>query len=117
MDEREMRERFAAATLAHLATADRQGTPHVVPVVFALDGDTIYFAVDQKPKRTRDLKRLRNIGMNPSVAVLVDHYEEDWNALWWGRGDGSARGLDTRPQPARAVHPPAGGHSPYRMQP
>jgi len=117
MNEPEMRERFAAARLAHLATADSDGMPHVVPVVFALDGDTIYFAVDQKPKRTRDLKRLRNIAMNPSVAVLVDHYEEDWNALWWVRADGSARVLDPGPDTERAMQLLAGRHSQYRMQP
>ena len=117
MDEREMRERFAAATLAHLATADRQGTPHVVPVVFALDVDTIYFAVDEKSKRTRELKRLRNIAMNPSVAVLVDHYEEDWNALWWVRADGSARVLEPGPDAAHGLQLLAQRHSQYLSQP
>jgi len=117
MNEPEMRERFATARLAHLATADSRGTPHVVPVVFALDGDTIYFAVDQKPKQTRDLKRLRNIAMNPSVAVLVDHYEEDWSALWWVRADGSARVLDPGPDTERAMHLLAQRHSQYLTQP
>src|SRR5690348_17443708 len=103
MDQSEMRERFAGARVAHLATADSEGRPHVVPVVFALDGDTILFAVDAKPKQTRDLKRLRNIEVNPSVAVLVDHYEEDWEALWWVRADGSARVLDPGPDTDRAM--------------
>src|SRR4029077_12287762 len=98
MDQAEMRNRFAAAQVARLATTDSEGRPHVVPVVFALDGETIYFAVDQKPKQTRELKRLRNIATNPSVAVLVNHYEEDWNALWWVRADGSARVLDPGPE-------------------
>src|SRR5437773_12568946 len=117
MNEPEMRERFAAARLAHLATADSDGMPHVVPVVFALEGDTIYCAVDQKPKRTRDLKRPRNIAMNPSVAVLVDHYEEDRNAVGGGRADGSARVRDAGPDAERAMHLPAGRQSQYRMQP
>jgi PPOX class probable F420-dependent enzyme len=85
------RSRFAAATHAHLATADAAGRPHLVPIVFVLDGDTIYSAVDQKPKRTRALRRLANVAENPHVAVLVDHYEADWQELWWARAEGSAR--------------------------
>lgn len=112
-----MRERFAAARIAHLATADSEGKPHVVPVVFALDGDTIYFAVDQKPKGTRDLKRLRNIAMNPSVAVLVDHYSEDWNELWWVRADGTAHVLDPGPDTERTMQMLARRHSQYLTQP
>ena len=94
MDQRELRDRFAAGSVAHLATVDSEGKPHIVPIVFVLDGETIFFAVDRKPKRTNDLKRLRNIAANPSVAVLVDHYEDDWNALWWVRADGTARVLE-----------------------
>jgi PPOX class probable F420-dependent enzyme len=117
MDQSEMRERFAAAAVAHLATADSEGKPHIVPVVLALDGDTIYFAVDRKPKRSRDLKRLRNIAMNPSVAVLVDHYEEDWKALWWVRADGSARVLDPGPDTDLAMHLLVQRHAHYRTEP
>jgi PPOX class probable F420-dependent enzyme len=58
---------------------------------FALDGDTLFFAVDGKPKRTADLQRLRNIASNPTVSILVDHYEDDWQQLWWVRLDGTAR--------------------------
>jgi PPOX class probable F420-dependent enzyme len=87
----EARRRFAAARLARLATAGADGHPHVVPVTFAVDGDTIYTAVDHKPKRTRALKRLANIAENPQVALLADHYDEDWSRLWWARADGSAR--------------------------
>jgi len=112
-----MRERFAAAAVAHLATADSEGKPHIVPVVLVLDGDTIYFAVDRKPKRSRDLKRLRNIAMNPSVAVLVDHYEEDWKALWWVRADGSARVLDPGPDTDLAMQLLAKRHAHYRAEP
>jgi PPOX class probable F420-dependent enzyme len=90
----EARERFAAARVAALATADRAGRPHLVPIVFALDGETVYSVVDAKPKRTRSLRRLDNIRANPAVALLVDHYEEDWTALWWARADGRGRILD-----------------------
>jgi PPOX class probable F420-dependent enzyme len=89
------RERFAAARVARLATADADGRPHLVPVVFALAGDTIYTAVDAKPKRTQRLRRLANAAANPRVALLADHYDDaDWSALWWVRADGIARVLD-----------------------
>jgi PPOX class probable F420-dependent enzyme len=91
MDESEMRQRVQAARVARLATASADGRPHIVPVCFALDGDTLFFAVDGKPKRTTDLKRLRNISANPAVSMVVDHYEDDWTQLWWVRLDGTAR--------------------------
>jgi PPOX class probable F420-dependent enzyme len=95
----EARSLFAAARVARLATADAAGRPHLVPLVFAVDGDTIYSAVDRKPKRTRDLKRLRNVRENPQVALLADHYvDDDWGALWWARADGAARVLDASPE-------------------
>jgi PPOX class probable F420-dependent enzyme len=81
----------AASRVAHLATAGRDGRPHVVPICFALDGETLYTAVDEKPKRTRRLKRLENIEANPRVEVLIDHYEDDWSKLWWVRLRGTAR--------------------------
>ena len=81
----------AASRVAHLATAGRDGRPHVVPICFALDGETLYTAVDEKPKRTRRLKRLENIEANPRVEVLIDHYEDDWSRLWWVRLRGTAR--------------------------
>jgi PPOX class probable F420-dependent enzyme len=88
----EARERFASARLAHLATADAGGQPHLVPIVFAVDGDVVYSAVDHKPKRSTALRRLANIAENPSVALLVDHYaDDDWSRLWWARADGTGR--------------------------
>ena len=63
----------------------------MVPIVFAVDGDRVYSAVDAKPKRTWALRRLANITVNPNVAVLVDHYADDWSTLWWARADGTAR--------------------------
>jgi len=90
LPEHEARSRFAAARVARLATADAQGHPHLVPVTFAVSGDVIYTAVDQKPKSTTALKRLRNVAENPRIAVLADHYDEDWDTLWWVRADGTA---------------------------
>src|SRR5260370_9049774 len=91
MDGEEMRRRTDGAQVARLATVGRDGRPHIVPITFALDDDTIYFAVDFKPKKTADLQRLRNIEANRFVSVLVDHYEDDWTKLWWVRVDGGAR--------------------------
>ena len=68
--------------VGRLATADREGRPHVIPIVYALVDEAIYFVVDEKPKAPgRRLKRLRNIDENPHVALVVDHYEEEWPRL------------------------------------
>ena len=102
MSPQEARERFAAARVARLASADAKGRPHLVPIVFAVDADRVYSVVDAKRKRSTALRRLANVRENPSVAVLVDHYDEDWDALWWVRADGRGRVLD--PEPAEARH-------------
>jgi PPOX class probable F420-dependent enzyme len=83
-------ERFAGAPVARLATVTPDGRPHVVPIVFAVDGDVIYTAVDGKPKSSTRLQRLANIEANPRVSILVDHYADDWSQLWWVRADGVA---------------------------
>jgi PPOX class probable F420-dependent enzyme len=82
--------RFAAARVATLATVDSGGAPHAVPVTFAVDGDTVWSAIDAKPKRSRALRRLDNIRANPRVSLLAQHWDEDWTALWWVRADGLA---------------------------
>lgn len=71
--------------VARLATADASGTPHLIPVCFAFDGNRVYSVLDRKPKRTPAtmLKRVRNLLSNPKVALVVDHYEEDWSRLWY----------------------------------
>jgi PPOX class probable F420-dependent enzyme len=98
----EARARFAAARVARLATADAAGVPHLVPIAFAVAGDTIYSAVDAKPKRTRALRRLANVRENPAVSLLVDHWDEDdWAALWWARADGRGRVIDAEDPEAR----------------
>jgi PPOX class probable F420-dependent enzyme len=94
MDAGEMRERVRNARVGRLATVSPDGRPHLVPLCFALDGDALYSAVDEKPKRSKRLKRLENIRNHPHVAVIVDHYEEDWTRLWWVRLDGTARVLE-----------------------
>ncbi|MDA0230722.1 MAG: TIGR03668 family PPOX class F420-dependent oxidoreductase [Proteobacteria bacterium] len=70
--------------VARLATADKNGTPHLVPVCFVRMETRVYITIDQKPKLGADLKRLRNIAENPSVALTVDHYDDvDWSKLGW----------------------------------
>ena len=91
IDTQEMHRRIDGASVARLATVGVDGRPHVVPITFAPTENALYFAVDQKPKKSADLQRLRNIEANPAVSVLVDHYEDDWTRLWWVRVDGRAR--------------------------
>ena len=90
LTEEEAQTRLAGARVARLATAGGDGQPHLVPVTFAIDGDLIYTTVDHKPKKSANLRRLRNIRENPRVALLADHYAEDWDELWWVRVDGWA---------------------------
>ena len=69
--------------VARLATADASGKPHVIPICFVAEGDTVYFTIDEKPKTGMPLKRLSNMQANPQVALVVDHYEENWSRLGW----------------------------------
>ncbi len=89
------RQRLATVPVARMASVDAAGLPHIVPVTFAVAGDQIFSAVDHKPKSTRNLRRLRNIQVNPQVAVLADHYADDWARLWWVRADGRAEIVET----------------------
>ena len=119
LDAAAARTRFAAARVARLATLTAAaGAPHLVPIVFALDGDTVYSAVDAKPKRSTALVRLAHVADDPRVCLLADHYEEDWSQLWWARGDGNARVLDgdgDRVQVARALELLAGRYPQQRV--
>jgi PPOX class probable F420-dependent enzyme len=111
----EARRRFATAAVARLATVGASGLPHLVPLVFALAGDRVVSAVDAKPKRSMALRRLVNVSENPRVSLLVDHYEDDWSALWWARADGTARILDaTSPGAEAAVDLLAARYEQYR---
>jgi PPOX class probable F420-dependent enzyme len=109
-----LRERFGTARVARLATVRPDGGPHVVPITFALLGETVYHAVDAKPKRTRALQRLENLGADPRASVLADAYEEDWTRLWWVRGDGRARILEAGPEFEAALAALAERYDPYR---
>lgn len=92
MDAPAARGLFASARVATLATLGPEGRPHQVPITFALDGDTLYTAIDGKPKRTARLQRLRNLASDPRASLLAHHYDdEDWWSLWWVRADGAGR--------------------------
>jgi PPOX class probable F420-dependent enzyme len=113
----DLRDRVAAAAVARLATVDPDGRPHVVPIAFALLGDTLYSAVDAKPKSSRVLRRIENARERPGVTVLVDHYEDDWTRLWWVRLRGRARVLDGDDEAVRALEALAAKYEQYRDEP
>ena len=100
--------------VARLATIRPDGSPRLVPICFALDGDTLYTAVDEKPKRTRRLTRLTDIERDPRVEVVIDHYDDDWTRLWWVRLRGRARVVD---EEARALELLSGKYPQYRERP
>ena len=117
MDREEALTRLASARVGRLATADASGTPHVVPFVFVLEGTTVYWSVDDKPKRSRRLKRLSNIEANPNVEMVVDHYDENWENLWWVRASGPARILERGEEQAHALGLLAAKYPQYRQPP
>ena len=90
MDRAEALAFVSSGRVGHLGTVRPDGTPHLVPVTFALVGDVIVTMVDHKPKTTRRLQRLANIDANPTATLLVDEWSEDWDRLKWVRVDGAA---------------------------
>ncbi|MDP9341782.1 MAG: TIGR03668 family PPOX class F420-dependent oxidoreductase [Actinomycetota bacterium] len=113
LDPAEARRRFTEGRVARMGTVGADGRPHVVPVVFAVDGDAVFSLVDAKPKRSPNLKRLANIAANPRVSLLVDRYEEDWRALWWVRVDGTAS-VEEGPDRDRAIELLGAKYDQYR---
>ena len=93
------------ARVARLATADKTGRPHVIPICFALDGKELYSPIDEKPKKAAPLrlKRIRNIRANPHVAVVIDRYDEDWRQLAYVLIKGRAKILLKGPKHKRAI--------------
>jgi PPOX class probable F420-dependent enzyme len=101
--------RVRSARVGRMATVTPSRKPHVVPFVFALveqKGSThvAYWVVDRKPKRSTDLKRIRNLEENPAVEFVVDGYDEDWERLWWIRCSGTARVVDSESERRSALH-------------
>ncbi len=98
-----------------MASSGPDGLPHIVPITFAIEGEVLYFAVDAKPKRTTNLKRLRNIATNPAVSILIDHYEDAWEKLWWVRLDGRARIINEHDETERVLDLLAARYLQYRI--
>jgi PPOX class probable F420-dependent enzyme len=118
MNEARARELLGGARVARLATVAPDGRPRLVPIAFVLAGDVIYHAVDDKPKATRRLARLADLAADPRAAVLADHYEDDWSALWWVRADGRARLLEDvgATEPSHALDLLAERYAQYRAR-
>lgn len=114
-----MRTRASAARVATLGTVTAAGEPRLVPCCFAIEDDEVFTAVDDiKPKSTLALQRLARIAGHPSVCLLIDHYSEDWSALWWVRIDGQARVLAPRsPDRGRGLELLARKYPQYRDRP
>jgi PPOX class probable F420-dependent enzyme len=130
LPEGEARARLASVPVVRLATAGAGGQPHLVVATFAVEfgagpagggsaggADRIYSAVDSKPKDSRNLKRLRNIAENPRVAVLADHYQDDWDTLWWVRADGRATVIEDPDGMAGPIRLLADRYRQYRHNP
>jgi PPOX class probable F420-dependent enzyme len=109
------RGRIARARVGYLATSDGT-TPSVVPVCFVLIGETLYQAIDDKPKSVDParLRRVRNVRANPRAALLIDHYVEDWRRLWWVLLRGRARIVARGPEQQRAIVALRRKYAPYR---
>jgi len=111
-----MRRRVAEARVGRLATVTPEARPHLVPVCFVLAEDDLYWAVDQKPKASRDLARLRNLAVNAFAELLVDSYEEDWTRLWWVRAACTTTVLESGPEAERALDLLAAKYPQYRAR-
>lgn len=112
-----MRRLLGSAAVGRLATVGADGAPHLVPVCFVLVRETIYTAVDRKPKTTTSLRRLDNLRGDPRVSLLVDHYENDWTKLWWVRMDGRAEVLEEGAERNRAIDHLRAKYDQYRANP
>ncbi len=103
--------------MGRLATLRPDGSPHIVPFCFALEGDILYSAVDRKPKTSAALTRLANVRRDPRVSVLVDEWSENWERLWWVRVDGRASLLAGGEAAGRALRLLASKYEQYRAAP
>lgn len=115
MDTSEALALLEAAPVARLATVRPEGGPHIVPIAFAVIGDLIVSAADHKQKSTDNLQRFRNLEANRRASVLVDHYSDRWDELWWVRVDGT--GLVHEAASTRWLDALMSKYPPYRIQP
>ena len=100
-----------------LATVTAEGHPHAVPCCFVLHGETIFSAVDAKPKSSLALRRLDNLRVQPVATLLVHHFDEDWSTLWWVRVDGTGRIVEADSERALALDLLADKYPQYRSTP
>jgi PPOX class probable F420-dependent enzyme len=98
MEHEEMRRRAVSARAARVGTFDERGHIHLVPIVFVIEGDTLYSSTDEKPRA----KRLRNLQRDPRVSVVIDVYDEEWSKVWWVRLVGRGRAVEEGPEFERA---------------
>jgi len=121
MDRDEAVRRLTEARVGRIATVRPDGSPHVVPFVFAVidvdDGPRVYWCVDDKPKRNRALQRLVNIRAHPAVELEVDRYDDDWSGLWWVRASGMGREVTSTGERERALAALAAKYPPYADRP
>ena len=121
MDPAEATRRLTASKVGSIATVRPDGSPHVVPFVFAVsesgDGLVIYWCVDDKPKRSREVQRLVNIRAHPAVEIEVNPYDDDWTQLWWVRASGIAREVTSIDERERALAALATKYAPYSAHP
>jgi PPOX class probable F420-dependent enzyme len=121
MDRAEATRRLTASKVGSIATVRPDGSPHVVPFVFAVsetrDGLVIYWCVDDKPKRSRQLQRLVNIRAHPAVEIEVNRYDDDWTQLWWVRASGIAREVTSIDERDGALAALATKYAPYIAHP
>ena len=105
------------ARVARLATVDKQGRPHLIPICYVFDGGVFYTPIDNKPKRVEheELVRVRNIRANPLVALLIDKYDENWNRLWYILVRGTASVLDDSGEKQKAMRFLKEKYPNYRM--
>jgi PPOX class probable F420-dependent enzyme len=117
MDKETMLGLVSSAPIGRLATVRGDGRPHVVPICFVIIDDVVYTAVDDKPKRSPQLQRVRNVKATGSASLLIDEYDDDWSRLWWVRLDGRARLVDNIAETERAIRSLTNKYQQYRSQP
>ena len=105
---------FSTQPVARLATVRPDGSPHLVPITFAVIDDTIYQAIDHKPKRSAALQRTANLAADPRCTLLADHYDENWDRLWWVRADATGRMVSDPDEQATAIAALAAKYPQYR---
>ena len=109
---------LAGSRVGRLGLLDDDGAPRVLPVTYAIDGETLVTAVDQKPKRRRgeELARVGWLRARPTAALTVDHYDDDWSTLAWVQALGAVRVVDAASSP-EAIAALTERYEPYRSDP